>query len=852
MSNISSTFLSRQEFKNLYGERIYIITHNLEKLYKKKTKEEQHVEFLQQCKQQNLIPNGLKLKNTTNLYKNQELLRQTIFKIRNNLLQDKLKQLKYINIEVKTQVSILNSYLKTSQPSRQHQNDLRWMNKYDQNFKNELIINHNKKLEALKAKQLKQQARINNVNPTNITDTTNVINMSKIQLSQEHLKILSKGLKFVPTPRTINTITTIVNCERSLYSTPTVIKTAAISEISTFIQKWKKPRKYNLNKEEMKMLNEIKLMEDIIIVQADKGGKIVIMDKIDYINKIEEKLNDTNIYEQVKKDPTTAIKTEISKKVTKLLEQNKITEQNKYYLTSIDDLPKIRGQPKLHKNKNNTPMRIVTCSRNTITSPLSQLLFKYIKELRTTLKGVICNTSSFVNNISNIKLDQDDYLASLDIQDLYTNIPVNKAINITLERLIESKKLDNSPLTKTDIKRLLKLCLKNSYFQFNGKFYKQKTGLPMGNTLSPILADIYMDDYQQQHLHKVNISNKIWRYVDDILIVTKMNQKQLNDYVDELNKIRGTIKFTSEFEQNNELHFLDTTLTRLNNNNNMQLKIRWFRKETAADRLLHYESSHGKSIKSNIVKNMTTRILETTQNDKDQKEDLNKLKNMLSNSSYPSKEIEKLIKQACQEFKSTKNNNNNNDNDNNTSSLNNDNEETKYSLSLPYVPGMEVLKRKLEKKLKIKLYFSYPNKLQSHFNRSLKIPSKSIIYQIPCSCKQTYVGQTKVGLDNRMKQHAKTINDNADDSNSEMVKHFQENKFQCLFDTNDAFIIDEEKDYWKRRSKEAIYSIICESINTHDEINAAWTPILYKVKEQIQRKIKLNQENYNKYKRTKK
>jgi hypothetical protein len=260
------------------------------------------------------------------------------------------------------------------------------------------------------------------------------------------------------------------------------------------------------------------------------------MDEVDYINKIEEKLNNTNIYEQVKKDPTTKIKNNISKLITKLI------KQNKYYLTSIDDLPKIRGQPKL--DKNNTPMRIFTCSRNTITSPLSEFIFKIIKELRTTLNGVMCNTSSFIKNINNIKLDQNDCLASLDIQDLYTNIPVNKAIDITLKRLIESKKLNNLPFTKTDIKDLLNLSLKNSYCQFNDKFYKQKSGLPMGNTLSPILADIYMDEYQQQYLKQVNIPNKIWRYVDDILIITKMNEQQLNNYVNELNDIQGTIKFS--------------------------------------------------------------------------------------------------------------------------------------------------------------------------------------------------------------------------------------------------------------------------------------------------------------------
>ncbi|CAF4232919.1 unnamed protein product, partial [Rotaria magnacalcarata] len=104
------------------------------------------------------------------------------------------------------------------------------------------------------------------------------------------------------------------------------------------------------------------------------------------------------------------------------------------------------------------------------------------------------------------------------------------------------------------------------------------------------------------------------------------------------------------------------------------------------------------------------------------------------------------------------------------------NDEFICSLTLPYVPGIEVLKRRLEKKLKIKLLFSYPYKLQSQFNQSLKVPSKSVIYQIPCSCKETYVGQTKLDIDNRMKQHSKAINDNENNSNSEMVKHFQEKK----------------------------------------------------------------------------
>ncbi len=48
-------------------------------------------------------------------------------------------------------------------------------------------------------------------------DTTNVVNVSKIQSSQQHIQILSKGLKFVSIPRSINTLTDIVNCEKSLF-----------------------------------------------------------------------------------------------------------------------------------------------------------------------------------------------------------------------------------------------------------------------------------------------------------------------------------------------------------------------------------------------------------------------------------------------------------------------------------------------------------------------------------------------------------------------------------------------------------------------------------------------------------
>ncbi|CAF1545313.1 unnamed protein product [Adineta ricciae] len=773
------------------------------------------------------------------VYSNNQLLKQVEIKIRNNILQNQKKSLRWLRIDTNTQESLLKHYLATTHPSRNHENDVRWMNTYKGNFKDELMKNHQRKLrELIEEKEIMTKGnnpKLNKKNTSIPTTISNVVNISKTHLSIEHLKVLSKGLKFVPTACSIDIITNIVNTENALGKKNSRTKTAAISEITEFISKWKKPKQSNINKEEQRLLNEIKSNENLVIVQADKGGKVVVMDKKNYIDLIEQKLKDECTYEIIQKDPTKKIMEKVKSEADKLLGLNKINVAQHFQLISIEDLPTIRGQPKLHKPNN--PMRIITCSKNTITSPVSKYVFHIIKELRSTISGVVTNTTSFVDKINYIPLDRDENLASLDIQDLFTNIPVTRAIDIVIHRLTESKKLEDMKLTKTDIKRLLLVALNNSYFQFNNKFYRQTKGLPMGNTLSPLIADIYMDYYIKENMKEINNEKKIFRYVDDILIITKMKENELQEYVTKLNKIRGNIKFTYEFESNNKISFLDTTVKRQSKDNHIKVNVRWFRKQTASDRFLNYESDHGRSIKRNLVQNMTTRILQTSKEKEDQIEDLETLKKMLQNSNYPIKEIDYLIQNACQKFEQKSTNTKKDD-------------DTEFTLSLPYVKGIEVLKRKLEK-WKIKLYFSYPNKLQSSFNQSMKAQSKSVVYQIQCDCDppSIYNGETKKGLETRIKQHYSLISN--EDTRSEMVQHQKENNNQCLFDTNNAFIIDQEKTWTKRRLKEAIYSKINKSINKHDDINEAWNPIMHKAEDQIKRKIKLSMENHQRYKRSK-
>ena len=658
-------------------------------------------------------------------------------------------------------------------------------------------------------------------------DTSNVVNISDVALKNEHFRVLSKGLKFVPTPTNLNIINIVTNTEKFFYSTSLTKKQLAISEISIFVTKWKKPTRLNLTKQEFALLRDLKNNEQIIIIPAEKGNKIVIMNRQDYINKVEQKLGDIDLYEKVN-DPTSLLKRKINEITMKLLSQHKIDDFQKKIWTSIDDLPYVRAQPKTHKKDHR--LRIITCTRSTILSYISKYVYSLNEQLRETVENCLKNTRNLITEISKITLDPDDRLISIDAVDMFTNVPVAEAISVILQRIGSSEKFCQTHLTKSDLHELQKLCLKNSYFTFNGRFYRQTNDLPMGNILSGLMADIYLHHHLQQRFKE--IQGKTWRYVDDMLVITKMSRMEIEESMKKINSTKHKIKFTYEYEKKNQLNFLNTTQTR--NTTTNKIDIQWYRKDTASDRFLNYRSCRHQSIKKNIVRNMTERIITTTKDNRQQMNDFKILKHMFENSQYPKQEIEKQIGETIRKL-------NNNDNPQYTQDQKRK-DKYEFNISLPYTPGIEVLKRKLEK-LKIKLYFSYPQKLSSLVFSNINRKSKAIIYKIPCECGAEYVGETKRGLNERMQEHIRNIKENDVQSKSEMVQHHAQQNDACKFNPEIATIIDCETDERKRLIKETLYSNIFNSINRHVKINQSWLPILNKYSDTIKKHIRCREQH---------
>ena len=65
-----------------------------------------------------------------------------------------------------------------------------------------------------------------------------------------------------------------------------------------------RPPKSNVTDEERKAIKQLQQMEDVVILPADKGNVTVIMVKLDYHEKIDQMLSDSDTYRSIKKDPS--------------------------------------------------------------------------------------------------------------------------------------------------------------------------------------------------------------------------------------------------------------------------------------------------------------------------------------------------------------------------------------------------------------------------------------------------------------------------------------------------------------------------------------------------------------------
>ena len=109
------------------------------------------------------------------------------------------------------------------------------------------------------------------------------------------------------------------------------------------------------------------------------------------------------------------------------------------------------------------------------------------------------NSKQFVDEMKEIKLEEGECITSYDVTALFTSIPVPVALDIIKKKLEQDAELPNRTMMSADtILELLGFCLNNTYFVFQETFYEQTKGVAMGSPISPIIASIFMEAFENR------------------------------------------------------------------------------------------------------------------------------------------------------------------------------------------------------------------------------------------------------------------------------------------------------------------------------------------------------------------
>ena len=82
-------------------------------------------------------------------------------------------------------------------------------------------------------------------------------------------------------------------------------------------------------------------------------------------------------------------------------------------------------------------------------------------------------------------------MGSLDVDSLFTNVPLDETIKICIDELFKSK-VTVSGLNKKEIFEILSLTLKESIILFDNKYYCQIDGIVMGPPLGLTSANFFL------------------------------------------------------------------------------------------------------------------------------------------------------------------------------------------------------------------------------------------------------------------------------------------------------------------------------------------------------------------------
>ena len=279
-----------------------------------------------------------------------------------------------------------------------------------------------------------------------------------------------------------------------------------------------------------------------------------------------------------------------------------INDKTKQYLIQSDVKPgRFYILPKIHKPGN--PGRPIVSSNSHPTERMSHFVDYHLQPLVHKLPSFVKDTNDFLNKLLTIgNLPANSLLVALDVSSLYTNIPHNEGINACDHFLRTSS---HNTIPTSTLCDLIRMILTMNNFSFNDNHYLQIHGTAMGTKMAPSYANLFLGYFEANALENAPFQPHTWlRYIDDIFMIWTEGLDNLKIFIDYLNNIHSTIKFTSSHSSTN-IPFLDVSVS-LTNDGSISTDL--YTKPTDKHQHLLYSSCHPLHTKKAIPFSLALRL----------------------------------------------------------------------------------------------------------------------------------------------------------------------------------------------------------------------------------------------------
>ena len=387
-------------------------------------------------------------------------------------------------------------------------------------------------------------------------------------------------------------------------------------------------------------LKQLAENRDVVVKPSDKCKGLVLLNASEYVNKIG---STTSGYEIVPRNPTPKLEA-ATKRVIHETMDGKVDERVvRSIIPQCSRTAELYGLPKDHKR--DLPLRPIVSACDDPVDKLTWLLERVVTQLLSYVPAHLKNSSQFLEKLSAQYpegFEEGTILFSVDVVNLYGNIPITEAINSTMDLLDNHKEnVETFGLDLDDIRQLLEHCLTNNFVRFGQQYFRQNSGIAMGSRVAPPLAIVFMHALESIFLAAPRLQPSFYvRYIDDVFAVWTHGRAALFDYFNFLNTVHPTIKFTLDHTgDTGSLAFLDTKIS-ISQSGAYSSEL--FVKPMASPVIIHYQSALPMSTKKNAVRSQMLRAIRVSSPGLPRARSLKVIENLFLKNGYPPYLIKKL------------------------------------------------------------------------------------------------------------------------------------------------------------------------------------------------------------------